>query len=640
MKTIQATKEPMNAKILDPMRSIEKEGLLPVTTYMIHEPSTNSFHPDGLFSEIIFGNIGSTDRLVRFGYIDLKVKVFNPTTYTNLLKLSGFYSSILEGKAYAIFNKKLKNFEVVDSSTDGARTGFGFFTEYVHQIDFAATGSLIRDDRIAVLDKYSDILLFNKLLVLPAGARDIKEDERGRVSMEDINKIYLSILSLASSLPDDTEVLSDPVFDPVKYAIQTKIMEIYDYILKDIVGGKNGYALGSFGARNVALGTRNVITAAPITNVKSPLDPDYFRNDESLLPLFQCMKSSMPLIQFMLKNRFLDRIFGDASGDIPLINPHTYDLEYMSIDEDTRSLYTTAEGLEKLINKFDNPYTVFQPFSIPVIGSKFKYGWCFLVYDLEDKVYIFRDIHEFKSSYSRPDRWSLQPLLTDKDITDLSVLDGIKYCIGYGVAIEVYGYKDIVSDTIDILVDNTSFNKLKDRSEVTYSRDLPYLILGNILIHNTDNFDTIYKSSTEIDGYKVVNISQLRYMYSQIAHMDSKYRFRYNWLDLHVVDMSKVRPMTNVECFYLTTYLATHDKYNTFTRYPVLQEYGILNTKLAIQSTEPSRVVTYGSVNTEDDTNNLVLPRYPVIENSKLKGSMAPHPATLSGYDRRVVSPF
>ncbi len=632
----------MNAKLLDTMKTIESEGLLPVTTYMIHEPSTNNFHPDGLFSEVIFGTIGSTDRLIRFGYIDLKTEIFNPTIYANLLKLSAFYGSILEGKAYAVFNKKTKNFELADKSDTNARTGFAFFIEHVHSIDFHSTGSLIRDDRIAVLSKYNDLITFDKLLVAPAGTRDIKEDDTGRVSMEDINKIYLSIISLTGSLPDDKDVLRDPVFDSIKYTIQMKVMEIYEYILKGIIGGKNGYGQGRFGARNVALGARNVITSAPITEVKSPLEPNYFKNDESLLPLYQCMKSAMPLIQYHLKSIMLDTVFSDnGSGSIPLINPNTYKLEYMDIDEETRALYTTAEGTEKLVNKFDNEAVVFQPFAIQVMSQKFKYAWFHLVYDLDDKLYIFRDIDQFKDSISGSSKWEASSVLSSKGI-DLSVLTGINYCITGGIALEMYGYRDIPSDVIDVLVDGSTFDKLKIRDDVTTTSDLNYLILGNVFIHKVDDFKDLTKASVTIEDYRVLDMDTLATMYKSDISRDAKYRFKYQWLTSKIVDMNKVRPLTNVEMFYIVTYVALHDKYNTFSRYPILHEYGILNTKLAIHSTEPNRVVKFTTYLNPDSEYNpgLVLPRYPVIYNSKLKGSMSPHPSTLSGYDRRVVSPF
>ena len=240
-------------RLIDPDTTIQKEGLLPVTTYMIHEPSTNKFHPDGLFSEVIFGSIGSSERLVRFGYIDLRTTVIQPHIYTNLLKLNSMYNSVLTSKSYCVFNKKTKNLELADAETPGAFTGFRKFCEYIHQIDFLSTGSLIRDDRISVLDRYRDKILMNKMLVMPAGIRDVREDESGRLSLEDVNKLYLSLISLTSASPEDTSASDDPVFDPIRVNIQSKVMEIYEYCM-EIISGKSGYAQGKFASRNIALG--------------------------------------------------------------------------------------------------------------------------------------------------------------------------------------------------------------------------------------------------------------------------------------------------------------------------------------------------------------------------------------------------
>ena len=92
---------PFNISIIDPKEYIPRKGLLPVTDHAIFELNTRRFHPEGFFSEVIFGQIGSRDRLMKKGYIDLKTEIINPHLFRQLVTLKGFYQDILSSKTYA-----------------------------------------------------------------------------------------------------------------------------------------------------------------------------------------------------------------------------------------------------------------------------------------------------------------------------------------------------------------------------------------------------------------------------------------------------------------------------------------------------------------------------------------------------------
>ena len=67
-------KAPFNFWIMDVNNYIFLNGLKEVKTQLIYEPSTSNFHPEGLYSEEIFGQIGSPQRVATLGYIDLHTK--------------------------------------------------------------------------------------------------------------------------------------------------------------------------------------------------------------------------------------------------------------------------------------------------------------------------------------------------------------------------------------------------------------------------------------------------------------------------------------------------------------------------------------------------------------------------------------
>lgn len=85
---------------------------------------------------------------------------------------------------------------------------------------------------------YKDRLFITKMLVLPAGVRDVKVTN-GRASSDEINKIYLALLSLAKSLPESGT--DDPMYDVIRYQMQQKVMLIYEYI-RALMKDKHGFA--------------------------------------------------------------------------------------------------------------------------------------------------------------------------------------------------------------------------------------------------------------------------------------------------------------------------------------------------------------------------------------------------------------
>ena len=63
-----------------------KKGLKPVTSAeMFSKPG--EFHPEGLFSEVIFGPEESVERKKTFSYVNLNANVIHPTAYGVLVKL-------------------------------------------------------------------------------------------------------------------------------------------------------------------------------------------------------------------------------------------------------------------------------------------------------------------------------------------------------------------------------------------------------------------------------------------------------------------------------------------------------------------------------------------------------------------------
>lgn len=395
---------PLNVAILDVDSFIKKNEISQVTSLSINEPSSNTYNITGLFSEQIFGPLGSTERMITFGYIKLNTKILQPLIYKNVVKLGSLYEDIMSGTTHAYFDKTIGNFVrcTIDGHEDSG-TGFTFFMNHFNDIEFTKNESRIRADRIDIIEKYKNNLFCDKLLVLPAGLRDLEEDQ-GNITVDDINKLYQSLLSYSFALPVGA---NSTIYDGVRMNIQRKAVEIYNYI-ENIMTGKKGFIQGAWGQRRVALGTRNVISAASYATL-TPNDPQTIQPDETKLGLFQTMKAIQPVMVHYVRTRFFTPIFGQDSNTIALTNPKTYALEYREISNQELNKFDTSAAIESWISKFINIDIRFAPVTIKDITGK-PYYLC-MIYDTGTEISLFRSLPEFQQSFGGPiDKSKIRPL--------------------------------------------------------------------------------------------------------------------------------------------------------------------------------------------------------------------------------------
>lgn len=390
----------LNIWLINPEQYIKENGCLPITSHAIYEPSSTSFHSEGFFSEQIFGMIGDTKRLVSFGYIDMHTYILQPLIYKNIIKLGSLYENIINGTEYAIFDNTINDFKKCPTpeTTIDAGTGYSFFMKYLPKIEFKLTESRAREDRIKDIEKYKkEGNLFTKyLLVLPAGLRDIEEDQQ-RISQDDINKIYSSALSLGLAL-SSLENAQSAVFDTVRLNLQKKMVEIYEYIY-NIVDGKKGFINGVWAQRKITWGTRNVITGASY-QCMTPNDLQVIKPDETKIGVLQAAKGLQPAVVHWVRVAFFDFIFGQRGNNkILLTNKSTLNLEYTEVTDQELAKFNTNEAIGDLISKFKNPHFAKRPVSIRDKNNKEYY--LFMVYDTGDEITLFRGMNDFKNVFNR-----------------------------------------------------------------------------------------------------------------------------------------------------------------------------------------------------------------------------------------------
>lgn len=264
--------------------AIKVNDLKEVTSQRI-ERSPGVFHPEGLFSEEIFGQT-EDERTYRYAYIKLPIHVFNPNVAKTIIMRSG---GIIKKMLYGEVRCNIVDGELV-ASPDGKYTGLRDLYKIWDDIDIAKTLKSRSQDNIDILTKTPKRLLFNdKVLVLPPQLRPTGV-RNGRKVKNELNTLYMRILGLKGVTTQTTNSVAQ-----IDSKFQDAVVDIYTTI-QSIVSGKNGFFQKNLMAKNTVWTVRNVISA-PRYNDEHP-QIGIFRTG---YPLHSCCSMFEPLIRFQMK---------------------------------------------------------------------------------------------------------------------------------------------------------------------------------------------------------------------------------------------------------------------------------------------------------------------------------------------------
>lgn len=320
----------------------------PVTVLDYFENANGDFHEDGLFSVGIFGRVGDEARDRRFSYIDIKVEVFHPVIYKRLIQLRGLYRGIMAGTHYATWDEKAGDFSPADELS--GETGFAFFMRHWRDIKFARNRSDVRELRIKLIEKYKDRATVNKILVMPAGMRDMEVDQSGNRKQSDINDIYRAILAISRTIAVTDTNANAATLDVSRHLLQTRFNELYDYV-ENMLTGKRGFVQGKWASRRIFDGTRNVITAMDAsTEVLGGINSPRFT--DTVVGLRQLSRALLPVTVNFLKTGYLSEVFAFGDGQARVVDPQTLKSEVVSISTEAYDRWNTVEGLEKVVSSY------------------------------------------------------------------------------------------------------------------------------------------------------------------------------------------------------------------------------------------------------------------------------------------------
>lgn len=404
----------------------------PVTVLDIFDGSnknSKNFHPDGLFSVETFGRVGDERRNRKFSYIDLRLKVFHPVIYKAIIDSKRLYADIMAGTGYAVWDEELKDFEKA-SPLEGD-TGFSFFLKHFNELVFEQRDSTRREFNIAVIEKYKNNCLMDKIPVSPAGIRDYLVDEQGKPSEDEINNVYRKILSYANLVTEASIKLNPESTDQTRQNIQAAVNEVYNYYT-GLLEGKKKLILGKVAARRIDNGTRNVISS--LNNVTDELgSPLNVGVNHTVVGLYQFAKSIMPLARYKLKNGFLSKVFVGPNSPCVLVNMKTLKKEMVNIDPAIYDEWATDEGLEKIITRFGEN-------DLRHSYLKTASHYMGLIYKGPDMTYkLFQDIDDLPSNLSRKDVYPI----TFAELLYLSIYEGSENIPCFVTRYPIAGYGGI-----------------------------------------------------------------------------------------------------------------------------------------------------------------------------------------------------
>ncbi len=390
---------PMKLDLIDGSSYTKANNLRFVTSPNIFEPNSSRFHPDGLFSEEIFGSITSMDRFTTEAAIALNTNIIHPMLFASVIQPKNLYGSIMNSKQYAVFNEETYTFDIADEDDNNAGTGYQFFLTHIKYLANAPAPPALRASNLhKLLVKYKDRMITDHLVCLPAGLRDL-DLKSPRLSKDDINKLYMAVINLATSL-SDYALSEDTIFDGIRYQIQLRVAAVYTYLM-NIISGKGGFMQKHYGARKIAYSTRNVISV-PTIDADTSDDPSNIKADETMMPMLNLIKCFQPFFtNFVLKKLYGELFIHGASETVPATNMKTLGIEYITIKTADIKRYTTVDGIVTLINQFK--YVGFResPVSIQDVNRK-EYA-LLLTYTTKDRVYIGKTGEDLKLMIAKDD---------------------------------------------------------------------------------------------------------------------------------------------------------------------------------------------------------------------------------------------
>jgi DNA-directed RNA polymerase beta' subunit len=232
-------------------------ALVPITTSEIFIGKSHSFHPDGLFSEKIFGALETPDRKKTFSYIELNCQVIHPALFPILRRLEQRIIKIIQSKQKYNLDKEGNFIE----DPDGQIFSVSHLPKIFGKINFRSEDQKVRQDYIDMLSFYhkKGMVFIDRVYVMPPTFRDLTIADDGSVDYSPINEYYLKIIRHSQQLR--TMGGTGVTYDILSNRMNDLVLELYDYLTSRI-SKKSGLIRQNMLGKRIDFTARAVITGS------------------------------------------------------------------------------------------------------------------------------------------------------------------------------------------------------------------------------------------------------------------------------------------------------------------------------------------------------------------------------------------
>lgn len=376
----------------------------PVRSLDMFEGATDQFHPDGLFSTLTFGKLGDPSRKYRFAYIDIKLPIIHPVIWRALGELKQIYVELLQGISFAIWDPLAKDFVKTDASK--GRTGYAFFMQYFDKIKFAERKSFDRTENIKLVYKWRENCMIDKIVVIPAGYRDVVFESSGRTSEDEINTFYRKFLAVSNTVLGNSLSNSPELMDTTRVSLQRNFNELYQNIIERIEG-KHRLMMGKLASRRIMNGTRNVLTALK-PNIDYLGGKGETGINHTYIGIYQAMVSLLPVAIYAIRNKYLPMIFTEPGKPARLVDKKTLKAVDVMLSASEYNTWLTADGISKIIHSFGIAGTGLDGAAVTdsIHNKPFELAGHYLglIYKGPDNSFrFFQDIDELPETFNKED---------------------------------------------------------------------------------------------------------------------------------------------------------------------------------------------------------------------------------------------
>jgi len=230
--------------------------LTPVTSTEI-KTRAGELHPEGLFSEKIFGVEGTLSRSKKYSFIKLNTEIIHPGAYKLLVRIDRRLEKMFNTeKSFSLDSKNA----LIEDETNGLTGIQGFIKLYPKLVLKAGTSA--REKIIKVLNESykSGALFIDKLPIIPPELRPLFEDEDGNLDMDHINNLYLNIMRKTSQVKSVGK--GSALFALLNFYLQTAVNE-HDKFVRTKISKKSGLIRSNMLGKRIDFSARAVITPGP-----------------------------------------------------------------------------------------------------------------------------------------------------------------------------------------------------------------------------------------------------------------------------------------------------------------------------------------------------------------------------------------